>query len=235
MTALLKTNKWTVENSFDKKCGSTSPPQWPHEILVKIFSSKAYSNLLQNIIPLNESMKVLEIGCMGGNNLRFFGEKGCAIFGIEVTQELVRLANLRCSQFGIKNPEIVCGNNQFIPFGDESMDVLISVNTLHYDHGIKNINKSVESFANVLKPGGVAFIETVAPEHFIYKRATKIEDLCFRSNYEDFRKNDLFGFFESPIQFKEVLENYFSEVEIVTLSEHYQDVSLQFFVGLARK
>ena len=230
-----KINKWTVENSFDKKAGSVTPPQWPHEALVKVFSSKAYSNLTQDIIPLNQSIKVIEIGCMGGNNLRFFAEKGCSVSGVEVTEDLVNLSKIKCKHYGIENIDIFCGNNQSIPLDDSGMDVLVSVNTLHYEQGAKNINNALENFSRVLRPGGVAFIETVAPEHFIYKKATKLEDFCFRSNYDDFRKNDLFGFFESSLQLKNTLQNYFSEVEVITVSEFYQDVSLQFYVGLAKK
>lgn len=230
-----KIEKWTVENSFDKKTGSVTPPQWPHEVLVKLFSSRAYSNLTHNIIPLNESIRVVEIGCMGSNNLRFFSQKGCVVSGVEVTADLVNLSKEKCKDYGLENINVLCGNNQSIPFDDSSMDVLVSVNTLHYEQGAKNINNALKSFSKVLRPGGVAFIETVATEHFIYKKATRLDDFCFRSNYDDFRKNDLFGFFESSLQFKNTLQNYFSEVEVVTVSEFYQDISLQFYIGLAKK
>ena len=149
-----KINKWTVENSFDKKAGSVTPPQWPHEALVKVFSSKAYSNLTQDIIPLNQSIKVIEIGCMGGNNLRFFAEKGCSVSGVEVTEDLVNLSKIKCKHYGIENIDIFCGNNQSIPLDDSGMDVLVSVNTLHYEQGAKNINNALENFSRVLRPGG---------------------------------------------------------------------------------
>ena len=49
-----KTKKWTLDNSFDQSAGSLSPPQWPHEVLVKIFSSKAYAKIIHDMIPLAE-------------------------------------------------------------------------------------------------------------------------------------------------------------------------------------
>lgn len=235
MNTSSKINKWTVENSFDKKTGSINPPQWPHEVLVKLFSSRSYSKLTHDIIPLNESIRVVEIGCMGANNLRFFSEKGCVVSGVEVTEDLVNLSKTKCKHYGIENVSIFCGNNQSIPLDDSSMDILVSVNTLHYEQGAENINNALENFSRVLRSGGVAFIETVAPEHFIYKKATKLDDFCFRSNYDDFRKNDLFGFFESSLQFKSTLQNHFSEVEVITVSEFYEDISLQFYIGLAKK
>ena len=151
----LKTKKWTLENSFDKKSGSTGAPQWPHEFLVKVFSSKAYSNLTHELIPLNKSLKVLEIGCMGANNLRFFSQKNCEIYGVEVTEDLVSLARSRCDLYEIQNSNILCGHNQSIPFDDASMDILVSVNTLHYDHGEENIHKSLANFSRVLKGGAL--------------------------------------------------------------------------------
>jgi len=227
--------KWTVENSFDKTAGSIFPPQWPHEILVKIFSSKAYSRLTHDIIPLKKNEKVLEIGCMGGNNIRFFSEKGCVVSGIEVTEDLVSLARSQCNYHAIKNAKIVQGNNQSNPFDDETFDILISVNTLHYEHGSEKINTAISNFWRVLKPGGVAFIETVGPEHFIYQKATKLDTLSFRSNHEDFRKNDLFGFFSNQLEFKTALQRHFTHVEVITLSELYENIPLQFFIGIAKK
>ncbi|MGV8948031.1 MAG: class I SAM-dependent methyltransferase [Candidatus Paracaedibacter sp.] len=230
-----KTRKWTVENSFDKSRGSNSSPQYPHEILIRIFSSKLYSNLLNDIIPLKENEKVLEIGCMGANNLRFFKEKGCSVFGIEVTEDLVALSKQRCLELGIEDATILKGNNHSLPFKDEYFDILVSINTLHYDHGLKNIDTALSNFHRVLRKGGVAFIETAAPEHFIFQEATKKDRLCFESNYDDFRKGDLFGFFETKDQFRKTLLKHFSSVEILTLTESYETINLQFFIGIVKK
>jgi SAM-dependent methyltransferase len=230
-----KLEKWTIQNSYDKNAGSTGAPKWPHEVLVKLFSSKNYSTILRDHIPLRADMQMCEIGCMGGNNLRFFNDKGCSVAGIEVTQELVDLAQERCNLFGIQNAIITKGSNCNTPSVlPSSLDILISVNTLHYE--VKGgILKALENFQNILKHGGVALIETAAPNHFLVQRSSKLDNLYWESKYDDFRKGDFFGFFDNLEHFNRTLKMFFSEVEIFTVQENYPKYPLEFFVALVKK
>ena len=80
----MKLVKYTKKNSTISKC----PPSFPNEMMVKIFSSKHYSNIR---LKSSSKKKILEIGSFSGNNLRYFIENNYKTYGIEINQELVDL------------------------------------------------------------------------------------------------------------------------------------------------
>ena len=41
--------KWNEKNSFNRSKGAKFPPSYPNEMLVKLCSSKSYSNLTKNL------------------------------------------------------------------------------------------------------------------------------------------------------------------------------------------
>ena len=85
-----KSEKWNLKNSFDRSMGAKHPPSYPNEMVVKLCSSKKYSDLTKNIF-LKKKINVCEIGCLSGNNLRFFLDKKWNTHGIEINQKLIQL------------------------------------------------------------------------------------------------------------------------------------------------
>ena len=71
---------------------------YPNEMLVKICSSKNYSKLTSGLF--NRKIKVCEIGCFAGNNLRFFADKGYDVSGIEINQYLIKICKSYLKKFG---------------------------------------------------------------------------------------------------------------------------------------
>jgi len=64
-------NGWIIKNSFNKSLGAKFPPSYPNEMLVKLCSSRRYSELTKSLF-LKKKIKVCEIVCLFGNNIRFF-------------------------------------------------------------------------------------------------------------------------------------------------------------------
>ena len=85
-----KSQKWNLKNSFDRSMGAKHPPSYPNEMVVKLCSSKKYSDLTKNIF-LKKKINVCEIGCLSGNNLRFFLDKKWNTHGVEINQKLIKL------------------------------------------------------------------------------------------------------------------------------------------------
>ena len=80
-------------------------------------------------------VKVLEIGCFSGNNIRFFIERGWQVCGTELNQEMVSLGVDNLSRLGYTAPEIRIGDNLHQPWLDGEFDLLVAINTLHYSTG----------------------------------------------------------------------------------------------------
>ena len=123
-------------------------------------SIKAYFRYLD--IPL-KAKQVLDLGCGDGYDLSQIKLKGAAIFGVDSSEEMVRLAQLN-------NPEgnIKVGFFEKIPFSDRSFDVVVSKWAFQTSAHIDPIYHEI---ARVLKPNGQLIYLSCHPiRQFIEKK-----------------------------------------------------------------
>ena len=78
---------------------------------------------------LQEGETVLDLGSGGGIDVllasRFVGENG-KVYGLDMTDEMLRLANENKEKMGADNVEFIKGYIEEIPLADESVDVVLS-------------------------------------------------------------------------------------------------------------
>jgi len=223
-----------TKSLFNHNFGSKNPPLYPNEMLVKVCSSKNYSNLTNNFFK--KKIKVCEIGFVAGNNLRFFIDKGYDVFGIEINQFLINTAKKYLKKFKLKKkPKLFVGDNLNIPLKNNFLDLLVSINTIHYCFG-ENVDNALKNFSRVLKKGGIAIIETNAPEHIIFKNSRKIKNLeyAFKLPNKDERNGMKVGLFKNKHHFKKKLLKYFKKVEINRRTERYQNSTYDFYFAICK-
>ena len=231
MKKINKKSLWNKKNAFDKSKGSTLPPSYPNEMLVKVFSSKAYSNLTSCLF--NKKIRVGELGCFSGNNLRFFIEKKYHTFGIEINNKMLKLCKNNLKRLNYKIPELKIGSNTLLPFNDFFFDAFVSINTIQYSFK-EDIDKSLNEFSRVLAKGGIAIIETAGSKHFAVKRAKRNGVNDWKWQGIDFRDGQTFGFFDNKNSFKKKLLKYFSKVEVFERTEN-TNVKLNFYFAICKK
>ena len=222
---------WGKDNLYDSKYGSNHPPLWPNEFLVKLLSSSAYSDIYSQI---PKTAKVLEVGIFAGNNARMLKDKGFQVFGSEVNEQMVNLSLEFLANLGISGVDVRQGMNHKLDFPDAFFDVLISINTLHYSSGTEN-NLAIKEFARVLKPRGIAIIETPSEEHFIPKQSKRIAECEWEWRAGGFRQGDILGFMDSKEQFKSKCNSFFTNVEILDRSESFSKIKLAWWIAVAQK
>ena len=228
-----KSDKWNLKNSFDRSMGAKHPPSYPNEMVVKLCSSRKYSDLTKNIF-LKKKINVCEIGCLSGNNLRFFLDKKWNTHGIEINQKLIQLTKNNLKRFNKKFNKIKIGDNTSIPYKTNYFDVFVSINTIHYSSGI-DMDKTIKEYSRFLKKNGVALIETPSKKHDIVKKSKKKKDNLWVWKWGGFRNNQLMGFFDNKIKLKKKLKKYFSEVEILERSEVYNKIKLHWYFAVCKK
>ena len=219
----MKFAKYTKNNSYTSK----NPPSYPNEMMVKIFSSKNYSNI--RFKPPSKN-KILEIGSFSGNNLRYFIENNYKTYGIEINQELVDLGLENLKRLKIKPPLIKIGTNLKIPFKNKFFDTLVSINTIHYNFG-DDLDKAIIEYKRVLKNDGVLYLQTDGKDHFCIGK--KIGNLRYKSTLKDFRSNYIFGFFDNISHFKYFLKGHFRKVEIFEKSEKTK-INLHWYIAICK-
>ena len=222
------------ENTYRKKLGSVSPPLYPNEMLVKICSSKGYSKLTGNLF--NKKLNVCEIGSFAGNNLRFFLNNGHNVYGVEINKYLLQLCNKYLKTFKIKKkPKLLVGNNLSIPLPKKTLDLFISINTIHYNTGEK-ISLAIENFKSLVKKNGIIIIETPGPKHMIFKKSKKIKNLVykFKLPFNDHREGINMGLFDNETQLSKLLQKKFKNFEILRRTEKYKTYTYDFFIAICK-
>tara|TARA_B100000579_G_C22795856_1_gene837091 strand:- start:660 stop:1364 length:705 start_codon:yes stop_codon:yes gene_type:complete len=206
-------SEWNNKNAFRRKFGTKLPKSYPDETLVRILNSRSYSKLTSNIIN-KKNAKVCDIGCMSGNNLRFFIDKGFKPYGVDVNKAMLEIGKKNLKRMKYKIPNLKIGNNLNIPFKNSFFDLLISFGTIHYNYG-NNVLKSLMEFRRVVKKSGIVIIETTGNKHDLKKNAIRKGNLEWICKVKGFRKNKIFGWFDSKSHFKKSLKKIFKEVEIL--------------------
>jgi tellurite methyltransferase len=103
--------------------------------------------------------KLLDIGCGGGRNLRYFLSNNYEVFGVDRYADAVNAARLlsvslapgnTASNFGVAEADN-------LPFADGGFDLVISSAVLHFAKDASHFNTMVSEAFRVLKPGGYFF------------------------------------------------------------------------------
>ncbi len=115
------------------------------------------------------------------------------------------------------------GFNCELPFSDNTFDFLVSWNVIHYENTETNIRRAIKEYRRVIKPGGRFFISTTGPEHMILKDSISLGGHLYEiGRDDDFRKGEVFFYFDSP----EYIKHYFSEEFIDVLVGRTHDFLL---------
>jgi tellurite methyltransferase len=96
--------------------------------------------ILKGRIP--DGARVLDVGCGGGRNLRWFQDSGCSCVGVD-----------RKTRGG----ERALAEGANLPFADASFDVVLSIAVLHFAHDPEHFTSMIDEMWRVLRPGGLFF------------------------------------------------------------------------------
>ena len=224
-------NKWTRDKAVDKTTLDAKLPAYPNEFMVKLFASTYYSNLAAGFIQSGQ--KVLDVGCGAANNLRFFVDRGLEGHGIDVTDDFVEMALENVKQLGYL-AKIQRGSNEQIPYEDNFFDILISINTIHYQEGREAYIRALREFSRVVKPGGLVVFSTVGMQHEFRTHSKREQEFSWLAKDYGFRSDNRFGFCDDENHLISTLKEVFPKVETAVNTERYSTRTLEFIFAICR-
>jgi len=104
-----------------------------------------------NAVELRPDLVAADLGCGSGYFTVPLARKVKKVYGIDVQREMLNFLENKIRKHGIRNIDALLSNPDEIPLGDESVDLLMSVNTLH-EFGDRN--KMFNEMRRVLRKGG---------------------------------------------------------------------------------
>jgi ubiquinone/menaquinone biosynthesis C-methylase UbiE len=145
------TDEWNKEILREKQ--ESKYPKWPNEVMLKILFGG--SDYLNSPFKPQPSWRVLDIGCGFANNLVPFADIGCECHGVDLHSEMAATVQEIMDERGYKT-KIQTGSNRVLPYPDGHFDLLLSVNTRHYESSEENFLAALKEFRRVMKPGGAS-------------------------------------------------------------------------------
>jgi len=116
-----------------------------------------------NLVPPVPGMKVLDVGCGTGADLKPYGEAGCETYGIDLSPSMLKRAR---SKFGV-SADLRLGDASYMPFHDHFFDLVLSSYALHEMSNTKRPSVISEMVRVVRNDGNLLFTDFhTGPLHF---------------------------------------------------------------------
>jgi 2-polyprenyl-6-hydroxyphenyl methylase/3-demethylubiquinone-9 3-methyltransferase len=103
------------------------------------------------------SLRVLDAGCGGGILSEEFSRLGCAVFGVDISQQSITVAKQHALQEKLKI-EYLVAQAQGLPYEDGGFDIVVCCDVLEH---VSNVDDVIAEAARVLKPGGLYMFDTI--------------------------------------------------------------------------
>ncbi len=112
---------------------------------------------IEDIKALSEDLKIAEIGCGEGGNLKPFLDRGCNLVGIDLSSWKISLAHEYFENHPLKNKLRLINENIYEVKSDKDLkfDLIILRDTLEH---IPDQDLFLEHLKSFLKPGGKVFL-----------------------------------------------------------------------------
>jgi ubiquinone/menaquinone biosynthesis C-methylase UbiE len=100
--------------------------------------------------------RIVDFGCGSGANSVLLANRGAHVWGIDISEDLLRLAKRRLAVSGReKGASFIAGSAHDMPFPDDSIDVVFGIAILHH----LDLDLVSQEVRRVLKPGGRAIFQ----------------------------------------------------------------------------
>ena len=141
---------------------------YPDENLVRLFSGR--------YVPVPQPpARVMDHGFGHANNLGFLVSRGYDCAGCEISEHFINKAQKHFETIG-KPVDLRPVRGLEIPFDDESFDVVVSWNVIHYNGTWAAVLKIISELRRVLKPGGLLLLSTLHPDSSLFSRMRHLGD-----------------------------------------------------------
>ena len=135
-------------------------------------------NVVENIVRLERSAKVLDVGCGSGKWTEIFAKRGYIVTAIDISPKMIKLAEKRLQKKKLENVHFYSMTVSKLNFPDDTYDMVNCVTVLQHIFDEEEWKKAVHEMVRVTKHGGYILLFEMAP-HFTLKRHTS--HLCIRT------------------------------------------------------
>ena len=101
-------------------------------------------------------LRIVDFGCGSGANTVLLANRGAHVWGVDISEDLIRLAGRRMQVSGrAGGAQFIVGSAHDLPFPDNSIDIVFGIAILHH-LDLELVSREVH---RVLRPGGRAIFQ----------------------------------------------------------------------------
>lgn len=119
-----------------------------YDVFVEPFN-KTIRKIAAGIINIQRGQRILEVGCGTGTNLRIYQNKGCKVFGVDLSPFMLNMAKKKLGT----HASLALGDASALAYSDHSFDLVIAMLTLHEMSPIKR-RAVMDEITRVMKMDG---------------------------------------------------------------------------------
>ncbi len=184
---------------------------YPYDLLVSIVARKFFHILKAE----RKKIKVLDLGCGGGNNAKFLVENGFNVYGIDGSKSAIKICKERFSKWGLSG-NFIKGDFLNLPYKDNFFNLVVDRESL-YANKFEDIRNIIKDIFNKLKKNGlfVSFIYNFShPDKALGKEME-------RGTFNNFKKGSCF-YRAGKVHFFTIKEihNLYKEFKIENIMRH---------------
>jgi SAM-dependent methyltransferase len=214
-------------NKYYKK--RTHVHVYPVEFVVRTLLG-SYPNLEMNR-DFYSGSKLLDLGYGDGRNMPLFHNIGFKIFGMEISEEINKLARERLEILGIDG-ELKVGHNNSIPYQDQFFDFIIACHSCYYVNEDRSFNDNLHEISRVLKTEGVFIASLPMRDNFIFNDAEFLSDGHYRITKDPYgiRNGTIHKTFLNEDEIIETFEPYYKDLSIGYINDNYYGINVKMWI-----
>ena len=143
-------------------------------------------DVVENVIALPSSAKVLDVGCGPGKWTRYFAKSCSRVTAVDVSSEMIMLAKESVFKEGLTNVDFHVMNVSELSFPSNSYDLVNCVTVLQHILDDDAWKKAVKNMIRVTKQCGKILLFETAPDFVIKKRTPHMRVTSMKHYIKEF-------------------------------------------------
>lgn len=177
---------------------------------------------------------ILDLGFGDARNMPLLANLGFDLHGLEISEEICRLARSRLELLGV-DAELRVGTNSRIPYPDEFFDYLLACHACYYVEAGESFTDNLAEIARVLRPGGRFVFSLPKTDTYILAGAERLEGGHYRITSDPYgvRDNTVFRAFASREEVAAELAPLFEDVVLGVCENDWYGIEERVWIGTA--
>lgn len=208
---------------------------YPSEYVIRIFKG-SYPRLSLDKEALR-GKRICDVGCGDGRNMVLLQECGFEVYGVEISEEIVRKVRENLKDFGVRASNIKVGTNDKIPFEDCYFDYLLSWNACYYMGDKRDFQDYVKEFARVTRKDGYLILSIPKKTCFIFRGSDPVKAgyQIIRNDPWGVRNGEVLRMFDDELEIEQAFGKYFKDFVHGSVEDDCFGYAYHWFLVVCRR